>query len=417
MPAASKVSANARLGTFWFIYFAGLGVFFPFYGLYLRQDVGLSGSRVGLVMAAIPLIGLLAQPLWGQVADRTGSRRLALFLVALGVAVVHAGLGFAHGFVPILLGTAVLALFSTPVVPMATAVTLAAQTRHGGSAFGRVRLWGTLGFLAAVVSFPTLRDLLAERFSGPWTGLGWLFPVVAVASFLAAPIALTLPPTAAMVVRSAPGDARKLLRHPPIVRLLIVVFVAHTLVQGPINLFPLLVDARGGDAASIRDLWIFMLLLEVPLIGFSGPALRRLGARWLLVIGLVAEGIRWSVVAWSTDPDWIRWAQMLHGVGVAGIIIGAPLYVELAAPERLRATGQALVATIGFGLGAILSIAGGGWLFEHVAPVAPSAIAGVGALVLAGLVHSILPAPRRPEPETSSDILEGPTDAECADRA
>lgn len=179
-------------------------------------------------------------------------------------------------------------------------------------------------------------------------------------------------------------------------RLLVVVFFAHSLIQGPINLFPLLVDARGGDASSIRELWIFMLLLEIPLIGFSGPTLRRLGARWLLVIGLVAEGVRWSVVAWCGDLEIVRWAQLLHGVGVAGILIGGPLYAELAAPERLRATGQGLVGTVGFGLGAIVSIAGGGWLFEHVAPAAPSAVSGVGALVLALLVHRVLPAPRRP---------------------
>ncbi|MEE9185938.1 MAG: MFS transporter, partial [Candidatus Binatia bacterium] len=62
------------LALFWFIYMGALGIFFPYYSLYLRENAGLSGSQVGLVLAIIPLVGIVAQPFWGQVADRTGER-------------------------------------------------------------------------------------------------------------------------------------------------------------------------------------------------------------------------------------------------------------------------------------------------------------------------------------------------------
>ncbi|MEM9596114.1 MAG: MFS transporter [Acidobacteriota bacterium] len=394
---------HPQLSTFWFLYMAGLGIFFPFYSLHLSQGLGLTGTQVGLVMSCLPLVGLVAQPLWGQIADRTGSRRRVLALLVLGVACGNLWLGFLDTFAAVLLGTAALALFSTAALPMATAVTLAAQSKTGASAFGFVRMWGTLGFLAAVVAFPRLLEGLGDAAWGPWRGLGWMFPAVAVASLGAVGLALALPRSRALEIRSHPGDVGRLMRHRPVPLLLGFLFAAHLCLQGPINLFPLLITERGGDAASIGDMWVFMLLLEIPLIGFSGPVLRRLGPRGLLTLGLLAEGIRWSACAVVDDLAILRWLQLLHGVGVAGVIVGGPLYLELAVPERLRATGQTFVSTLGFGLGAIISISAGGWLFEHVGPAAPYSVCGAGALVLAALVFVVLPEPWRPDEEALDD--------------
>ena len=81
-----------RLSLFWFTYFCGLGVFFPYYTLYLHENAGLDGMQVGLVLATLPLVGAIAQPLWGYLADRTGARSRILILVAAGTAVGCAAL-------------------------------------------------------------------------------------------------------------------------------------------------------------------------------------------------------------------------------------------------------------------------------------------------------------------------------------
>lgn len=394
---------NLRLSIFWFFYMAGLGVFFPYFSLYLEQELGLAGGRIGVVMAMIPLVGLFTQPLWGQIADRTGTRRGTLAFSVVGVAAGNLVLAHVHTFATALLATGLLAVSLTAVLPMATAVSLAAQSKHGGSAFGFVRMWGTVGFLFSVVTFPYILPAL-DSSAGletwfPHDGLVWMFPVASFWSVLAVVAALWLPRTQAMLLRSSRGDAGRLLRHVPVRRLLVLVFFAHICLQGPINLFPLLITERGGDVDVVGHMWVYMLLLEIPLIGFSGPTLRRFGARTLLAVGLLAEGLRWSVSAWAPDLGVIRWFQLLHGVGVAGVIIGGPLYLEQAVPERLRSTGQTLVSTVGFGLGAIVSISAGGWLFEHFGSTVPYGLAGFGALALGLLVHRWLPEPSRPEEE------------------
>ncbi len=409
---AESPSLKLKLSLFWFAYFAGLGVFFPFYGLFLEQELHLSPSQVGLVLAAIPWVGLIAQPLWGRAADRRGSRRSTLVLCLSGAAAAYALLGLLPSFWQILGGTIALASFSTAVVPMGTAVSLAALTQPslakpglakpglpkpggGGSRFGVVRVWGTVGFLVAVLCLPHALEWLQTSDLGPWQGLGWLFPLVALWTLAAVPWILLLPPSRGLAVRSEPGDTRRLLRHPPVTRLLILVFFANLSLQAPIQLFPLLVTARGGNAEWISQMWVLMLLVEIPLIGFLSPGLRKVGARGLLSLGLLSEGLRWMATGLISDLEVFRWIQLLHGVGVAGIFIGSAIYLEEAAPERSRATGQSLVATAA-GSGTILSLGGGGWIFERFGPESPYFLAGAGCLALALVAHRGLPTPSRP---------------------
>ncbi len=386
---------SLRLSFFWFLYMCGWGIFFPYYSLYLGRDLALSGSRVGIVMATIPLVGLVCQPFWGHLADRTGSRRRVLAVISAGTAVTCAGLALARDFPSALVGTALFAIFSTSVLPMATAVTLAAVSRTGIGRFGPIRMWGTLGFLTLVIVFPHLLDALGDLGSRP--RLAWMYPLTGGFLLAAAAIALSLPDSRALSLRSERGDTRRLLRHPPVIRLLALVFSAHLFLQGAINFFPLYVRSRGGDEAMVGRMWIFMLLLEIPLIGFSGSTLRRLGARGLLTMGLLAEGLRWTTCALTDDMTVITAVMLMHGVGVAGILIGAPLYLEQASPERLRSTGQAVIATVSFGAGAIVSNTVFGWLFERYGAEVPYGAAGLGAFALALAVHGWLPIPAPPE--------------------
>ena len=100
------------LALFWFLYFCGLGVFYPYFTLYLYENAGLSGSQVGIVLATLPLVGIVAQPFWGYVADRTGARSAVLILLTAAAAVGFASLMPMRGFAAIVAATAFLAASS-----------------------------------------------------------------------------------------------------------------------------------------------------------------------------------------------------------------------------------------------------------------------------------------------------------------
>ena len=88
---------------------------------------------------------------------------------------------------------------------------------------------------------------------------------------------------------------------------------------------------------------------------------------------------------------------------VAGLVIGAPLYVEAVVPERLRSTGQAMLAMIGISVGGISSNLGAGALLEHLGPDAPYVAGGIGALVLGCLLPLIIPPAVRAAPVSGED--------------
>ncbi len=390
------------LNLFWFIYMGALGIFFPYFSLYLKENAGLTGTQVGIALAMVPLVAIVAQPFWGQVADRTGARSRVLLFLAVGTSLGYLALAGAVGFWTIVAATALLAVFETGVLPTTTSVSLAVLRDAGPHAYGFVRVWGTIGFFLLVVGFPWLLEgyqeaygLVRERAGPSEPGLEIMFVIAAGLVFVAALISLRLPREGSVSLRAARGDWRGLLKNRAFVRFLVFAFVAYVLLQGPMWLFPIFIRSRGGDIDTIRGMWIVMLAVEIPLVLSTGSGLKRLGARGLLAIGILASGLRWTLCSFVGEFFWLYPIQALHGVTVVGVLLGGPLYLEAVAPERLRSTAQGVYSMVGMGLAGIASNAGAGWLLETAGPDAPYLVGGIGALALGGFTWWILPVPEK----------------------
>jgi PPP family 3-phenylpropionic acid transporter len=370
------------LSIYWFVLMGALGVFFPYYSLYLVEVVGLTGSQIGTVMATMPLVGMFAHPLWGQLADRTGSRTRVASVLALGTSAGFIVLCFAHDFTAIVAGTATMAVFMVGLIPMSVSVSMALLGRDASQRFGYVRTWGTVGFLVSVYSVRKGLPLLSTL-AAPDPPLALILPLAAVLYLAAAVLTLALPRDGAVSVRAGRGDWKLLIGNKPFVRFLMFIFGIYVCQQGPMALFPLLVAERGGSVEMLADMWVLMLLLEIPLIALSGAGLTHLGARGLLAAGALSGGLRWLVTGAADDLRIVYAVQILHGITVTGIIVGASLYVELVVPERLRSTGQSLVSMVGISLAGALSNLGSGALTDAYGATAPALVGGVGGLVLA----------------------------------
>lgn len=403
MPNLS-LAAPFSLSLFWLFELGALGLIFPFYSLYLNENLGLADWEVGAVMAMVPLAGMVVQPLWGQVADRSGRRRSVLGFLTAMTALSYVGLAYAHDFVTALVGTAILASFSTAVIPLAVATTLAGVRHLGPHAFGFVRVWGTIGFFVTVVGFPRLlHGLDASSPLCRWLGvqpshgseplLALMLPLAAILVTIASLLTLTLPHSHTVERRAAPAEWRLLLAHPPFVRLLLFCFFSYFFLQGPMALFPLFIRSIGGGVETVSQMWIFMLALEIPLVLLAGAGLLRLGARGLVAMGIAAGALRWLVCGLTTDLNLVYAIQVLHGVTVMGLMLGAPLYVDAAVPARLHATAQGFLAMVGISLGGVLSNLAAGALAEWAGPQAPALVGGLGATVLTLSLPWVLPKP------------------------
>jgi PPP family 3-phenylpropionic acid transporter len=384
------LSTRGLLSLYWFLLFGALGIFFPFYSLYLAENVGLTPSQVGIVMASVPLSGMLAQPVWGVIADRTGRRARVLAMLSVASAVGYIGLYLPTSFVALLGATMGFSLFATALVPLCVSVCFALLGAVDPAAFGRTRVWGTVGFLVTVVAFPSC---LAALRAGGWTGrsaagatepgLEVMLLATAVLSLAAAAVAFRLPDRPSdSLRRMRAGDWRTLMAHPPFVRFLIFTVGAYLFLQGPISLFPLFVRSLGGDMTTVSNLWVLMVALEIPIVAFSGAGFARLGPRVLLGIGIGSGAVRWLVSGLAEDWRLIYAVQALHGVTVGGLIIGAPYYVDAIVPDRLRSTAQGVLSMAGVSLGGILSSVLTGVLIDHFGARAPAVLGGAGALLL-----------------------------------
>jgi PPP family 3-phenylpropionic acid transporter len=308
----------------------------------------------------------------------------------------------AIGFWPIVLATSMLALVGTPIFPMMMSVSMAILRDAGRHAFGRVRVWGTIGYFIIILAFPWMLEnfpaplehgAAAARVSQP--GLGLMFPITAALVVVAAAIAFFLPKTGAVGLRAARGDWRELVGNRAFARFLVFSLLAHFLMHGPMWLFPLFVRSRGGDLSTIRDMWILMLIIEIPLVWLTGSGLKRLGARGLVAVGVSVGGLRWSLCALVTDPTMLFAVQALHGLTVVGLNLGSPLYLDAVAPERLRSTAQGVLSMVGSGVAGVASNLTAGWFIDRSGIDVLYLICGAGLLVLGGLAWWILPAVER----------------------
>ena len=399
------------LTLFWFTYFGSLGIFYPYFSLYLRENAGLSGTQLGLVLAISPMIGMIAQPLWGQMADRTGARGRLLALLNVG-----------HG-VRLSLARHGARLFVD-------------RHRDGGAGAGRHRGvsaddFGQSGDFARrrdvmrlAVSesgapsvfcsgacvlprssniFGRLDALAAAATSVAQPGLELMFPITAALVFISAVIAWFLPKKGAVALRAARGDWRELLNNRAFLRFLMFSLLAHFLMHGPMWLFPLFVRSRGGDVDTIRSMWILMLSIEIPLVLLTGSGLKRLGARGLLTIGVIVGGMRWLLCALVSDPLILFGVQALHGITVVGLNLGSPLYLDVVAPEKLRSTAQGILSMVSAGIAGIASNTTSGWLVDRAGTDLLYLICGVGCVTLGVLSRWILPLARRRD-ETIDDL-------------
>jgi MFS transporter, PPP family, 3-phenylpropionic acid transporter len=394
-----------RLCTYWFVMTAALGVYFPYFSLYLKEALGFSGAQVGAAFAVPPLVGLFAQPLWGYVADRTGSRARVLTLLSFGTAAGYGLLTIPRDYVPTMFAITLLSMFSSAQIPMAVAVSLSAIARHPTRvSFGHVRVWGTLGFFLTVLGVPPLvRSVAAARGTSEPEQFHFALGLAAVLAACASLIALTLPSVpAAERLRMARGEERLLLRDRAYLRVLLVIALAYGFLHGPMVLFPVYVHARGGDHATISYMWSFSLSMETLLMFSSAALYRRFGPKPTISFGIIACGVRWLICGVCYDLRYVYPLQMLHGAMVMSLQVGAPLLVEELVPERLRASSQAGLNMVGASLGGVASSMLAGVLLDSAGIDVVMLLGGAAGLLLGLATPWILPAPRAvvaaPEP-------------------
>jgi nucleoside transporter len=218
--------------------------------------------------------------------------------------------------------------------------------------FGKVRMWGTIGWIAA--SWPFVFILAGKSGAELHDALGSIFIVAGVASYALAALSLTLPatpPAAASATRNAPLQAIRLLAAPAMLVLFIVTFIDALVHQCYFQWTSPFLERAGLAANWIMPAMSIGQIAEIVTMAGLGAVLRRLGWRTTMAVGVAAHAARFFVYSLG-DPLWLMVAvNVVHGMCYAFFFAAVYIFVDERFPKDSRASAQGLFNLLILGLG------------------------------------------------------------------
>ncbi|UCE30878.1 MAG: MFS transporter [Burkholderiales bacterium] len=382
--ARAAVPSSRPLGALFFVHFALVGVLAPYLSLFLAAR-GLAVAQIGVLMTLPQVVRIFAPPLWGWMADHTGRHALLMRVSALVALAGMAGLAVAQSAGAFAVAIVTLFFATSAAVPIGETLALRAAAGDSGR-YGRIRLWGSLGFLGAVASAGPLLDATGIA-SLPW----WVL-VVGCAIFGVSLLVKGGGAPAATHAAAAAIGAR--LRQPAVLAFFASAFLMIVAHMALYTLYSLYLERLGFSKTVIGGLWAVGVVAEVALFYWQRPLFQRFGAATLLSASFAVCALRFLMIYFAGDSLWwLLPAQLLHAVtfGVHHSASMQFLHRWFDGPTQSRA--QALYIAVAYGLG---GTAGGLLATVLWSQLAPAAIF-LGASAAAALGWVAVAACRRLE--------------------
>ena len=362
-------------------YFAHIGFFNPYLTLWLK-DLGLGVFDISLLVAVQAATRLFAPYVWGAVSDHTGERVKLLRLGASVALLSSGGLFFGVDFGFWWLAAVLLVMFTHTsfMMSMSEAAMAHLVSSDGGfdaRRYGRVRLWGSLGFLVTVF------------LAGGWFQMFGMahFPAWAALTLLAVVVSTWRLPDLKEAVH--PHEVKPavwpVLRKPAVQWLFASMFF-HVLAHMSIYVFfSLYMDHLGYSKTVIGLLWAVSVLAEIVWFYTQSRWLPMLSLSGWLVLCAAATVLRMGLTATSAAVlPLLVLAQMLHAITFATHHSVCIALLTHHFPGRLRGRGQALYTVIGYGFPGVLGSLGGGVLSDKYGLVGVFVASAAMGLVATG---------------------------------
>lgn len=364
-PAAREKPSSAgwRFGAFYFLSFAAVALHGIYGNLYFQRR-GLSKLELG-ILSIIPAWLNAAAPLaWGFVSDSLRRRRLPMFAMHLGTALLYPAFWYWNGesFLTLCVLMGVFTFFFSGTIPLTDAWALSYLARRGGD-YGRLRSWGSVGFIA-----PLIGSLFALRRSDVRTAAALLPVFVGFTAFRLISSAWSFGlPEPANETRRGKLDWRSLrvYAHPYALVFFFSMFVGRFIFGPYYTYFSIYLDELGVPDGAKGVYWIVAVGAETVIIAVSGRLLARFGEVPLLVAGLGAMSFR--LLVFSFEPAWhvVLATQALHALTFGGTHVASVRVIHRLTPEPFRASGQTFLGAL-VGAGGVLGgVVGGVWAEAH----------------------------------------------------
>lgn len=377
-----------RLGALYFAYFAFIGGFAPYFSLYL-QSLGMSAVEIGALLSLMQLMRIFAPNVWAGAADRSGAR-MGLLRVALAAsALAWCGVFFVHSFWGLFAVLALLAFFNSAAYPLTEALTFA-HLRDDLGRYGQLRVWGSIGFIVAVLGVGAVLDAQ---------------PVQMLIGMLLAPLlasvacAVALRDSAVGLRHGSDRSVWPMLRRPQVAALFGACFLM-SVAHGPLYTFYSIHLADAGyEKSMIGVLWSLGVIAEIFVFMLMPRLLGRFTPASILVASFACAVVRFTAIGWGVQSlAVLALAQLLHAASFGAYHAAALGLVNEWFRGGQRVRGQAMYVSLSFGAGGMVGGMASGLAWEPLGPAwtftAGSVCAALGLILAAATATGTSRSPR-----------------------
>jgi len=342
----SKSSIAPLLAAFYFFYFAMVGVYVIFMPKVLK-DIGYSPVEIGIIYTSAPLMRFLLP----FVFKRFISLNNRVFLVALLLITISTLLFFISidNFWLLLTINLIFGGAMGVVLPF---IEIIALEFIGKERYGKVRLWGSIGF--SVVAF-----ILGKILDGFEIALFFLIATALLTSLFG-----YLLSSFNTQITEPKAQTNKEFSLSKYWALWASIFLFQFSFGGFYNFFTIYETSNGMPLDIVSYLWIFGVVCEIVMLQFQGPLLAKYPLLTLINISIISAIFRWALLAiYPTNLAILLLTQATHALSFALYYTSTIAYIYQLYPQKKLA--QQFLLGVGFGLGGALGAAVAGVIYKY----------------------------------------------------
>jgi len=345
-----------RLSSIYFSYFAVVGSLMPFWGLYL-QTLGFDARQIATLIA-IPLITKVIGPnLWGWLADYSQKPLLIIRLGALGASLLFFGLTFREDYGALCFLIAAYSFFWNAILPQFEVITLR-HLRDQPHTYGRIRLWGSISFILAVLGLGVYFD---------YYPLAQLPIIVSVFMFGIFLTTCAIPNAQPLKHSDHSTSFLATLKQPVVLIFFLVCFLLQMSHGVYYVFYSIYLESYGYSHFTIASFWAVGVIAEIFIFLKMPQLFYRFSIYHLLGVSLLLTAVRWlGIGLFPEQPLMLIGLQILHALSFGVTHAVAIETIRRTFSVRSQNQGQAFYSAFSFGGGAALGayLSGPFWLLS-----------------------------------------------------
>jgi PPP family 3-phenylpropionic acid transporter len=326
----------------YFFFFSILGIMVPYLGVFFDSR-GFNAQEIGFLLAILMATRIVAPNVWAAVADRTGMRSELIKLGSCAAAITYISFFFDGSFVYLAISLAVYTFFWNAILAQLEVITLE-TLGDKAERYGAIRSWGSVGYIVLVISGGLVIDYWGPEVL-PYMGMILFLGLFACS--------LPLPANRSVVINKS--ERPKLTFDSSLVWFMLSAMLLQMSV-GPFYGFFVLYLKQVGYSETIAGMLVALgVLAEIVIFFYSSRLIRQYGIRVLLVVSILLTAIRWLLLAFGVEQvSLLILSQLLHAF-TFGLVHAASIhFIHRHFNVSHRSTGQALYASVSFGVGGAL---------------------------------------------------------------